>query len=177
LTHLNLLLPMQVKPSMLLLLLHQSSRDLAWLISWLLIPLVTQIPVRLVVSTRLFIILLCLHSLTHPCTLGQDRITPHQMITRRQGLKLLRTSIILFLMIVDKGGEQLGLKLQEVSQKVLGVERRISSTSAWDLYVFLLCLPQVGLTGMCDRSDQSRTSFNLLVYNIYPLSSLHLRKY
>jgi hypothetical protein len=51
------------------------------------------------------------------------------MISGRQGLKLLRTPIILFLMIVDKEGEELGLKLQEVSLKVLGVERRISLVS------------------------------------------------
>jgi hypothetical protein len=40
------------------------------------------------------------------------------MITRRRGIKLLRTQIILFLMIVDKGGEEIGLKLQDSSLKV-----------------------------------------------------------
>jgi hypothetical protein len=70
-------------------------------------------PVWLVVLTRLFIIVLCHHSLTHPCTPGQDciglhrMITPRRMINRRQGLKLLRTPFSPFFMIVDKGGEEL----------------------------------------------------------------------
>jgi hypothetical protein len=79
----------------------------------LLVSLVIQILVWLVVPTRLFIIVLCHHSLTHPCTPGQDCIGLHrmimlrQMINRRQGLKLLRTPFFSFLMIVDKGGEEL----------------------------------------------------------------------
>jgi hypothetical protein len=77
--------------------LLQSSQDLAWQTSSLLVSLVIQISVCLVVPTHLFILVLCHHSLTHPCTPGQDRIglhrmiLPHQMINRRQGLKLLRT--------------------------------------------------------------------------------------
>jgi hypothetical protein len=53
------------------------------------------------------------------------------MITRRRGLKLLRTPMLLFLMIVDKGGEKNGLRLQDSSLKVLGVERisRVSVVS------------------------------------------------
>jgi hypothetical protein len=59
------------------------------------------------------IIVLCHNSLTHQCTPGQDHIGLHHMITpcwminRRQGLKLLRTPFFSFLMIVDKGGEEL----------------------------------------------------------------------
>jgi hypothetical protein len=86
-------------PHLMHLLVHllQSSQDLPWQMSSLLVSLVIQILVWLVVPTRLFILVLCHHSLTHPCTLGQDRIglhcmiMPHQMINRRQGLKFLRT--------------------------------------------------------------------------------------
>jgi hypothetical protein len=66
-------------------------------------------PAMLVVPTCLLIILLCLHSLTHLCTPGQDciglhlMITPCQMITGRHGLKLLWTPIILFLSLLTKG--------------------------------------------------------------------------
>jgi hypothetical protein len=102
-------------PHLMHLLLHrlQSSQDLAWQMSSLLVSLVIQISVWLVVPTHLFILVLCHHSLTHPCTLGQDRIGLHRMITprriinRRQGLKLLRTPFFSFLMIVDKGEEGL----------------------------------------------------------------------
>jgi hypothetical protein len=96
-------------------LLHllQSSQDLAWQMSSSLVSLVIQIPVWLVVPTRLFIIVLYHHSLTHPCTPDQDHIglhhtiIPRWMINRRQGLKLLWTPFFSFLMIVDKGGEEL----------------------------------------------------------------------
>jgi hypothetical protein len=79
----------------LLLYLLQSSQDLAWQMSSLLVSLVIQIPVWLVVPTSLFILVLCHHSLTHPCTPGQDHIGLHhmillrQMINSRQGLKLI----------------------------------------------------------------------------------------
>jgi hypothetical protein len=102
-------------PHLMHLLLHllQSSQDLAWQMSSPLVSLVIQIPVWLAVPTRLYIIVLCHHSLTHPCTPGQDRIglhhmvTPYWIINKRQGLKLLRTPFFSFLMIVDKGGEEL----------------------------------------------------------------------
>jgi hypothetical protein len=101
-------------PHLMHLLLHlQSSQDLAWQMSSPLVSLVIQILVWLVVPTHIFIIVLCHHSLTHPCTLGQGliglhhMITPRQMINRRQGLKLLQTLFFSFLMIVDKGGEEL----------------------------------------------------------------------
>jgi hypothetical protein len=102
-------------PHLMHLILHllQSSQDLAWQMSSLLVSLVIQILVWLVVPTRLFIIVLCHHSLTHPCSPGQDHIgmhrmiTPHRMINRRQGLKLLRTLFSPFFMIVGKGGEEL----------------------------------------------------------------------
>jgi hypothetical protein len=93
--------------------LLQSSQDLACQMSSQLVSLVIQILVWLVVPTSLFIIVLCHHSLTHPCTPGQDRIgqhrmiMPHRMINRRQGLKLLQTPFFSFFMIVDKGGEEL----------------------------------------------------------------------
>jgi hypothetical protein len=93
--------------------LLQSSQDLAWQMSSLLVSLVIQISVWLVVPTRLFIIILCHHFLTHPCTSGQDRIGLHhmimpcQMINRRQGLNLIQTPFFSFLMIVDKGGEEM----------------------------------------------------------------------
>jgi hypothetical protein len=93
--------------------LLQSSQYLAWQMSLSLVSLVIQILVLLVVPTRLFIIVLCHHSLTHLCTPGQDRvglhrmITPRQMINRTQGLKLLRTPFFSFLMILDKWGEKL----------------------------------------------------------------------
>jgi hypothetical protein len=59
-------------PLLMHLLLHllQSSRDLAWPIKSQLISLVPHTPVWLVVPTRLFIILLCHHSLTPPYTPG-----------------------------------------------------------------------------------------------------------
>jgi hypothetical protein len=44
------------------------------------------------------------------------------MISRSQGLKLLRTPMLLFLMIVDKGGED-WIKASRFYLKVLGVER------------------------------------------------------
>jgi hypothetical protein len=48
------------------------------------------------------------------------------MINRSQGLKLLRIPIFFsFLMIVDKGGEELELKLQQVSLKVQGIEKNL----------------------------------------------------
>jgi hypothetical protein len=102
--------------SLMHLLLHLllSSCDLVWLINPLLASLMTQIPVWLVVHTHLFIIILCHHSLAHPCTSGQDHIGLHhmtmlrRMISRSQDCKkLLRTPILLFLMIVDKVGEEL----------------------------------------------------------------------
>jgi hypothetical protein len=102
----------KVPPLMLLHLLH-NSRDLAWPIKLQLISLVPHTSVWRVVPTRLFIILLCHHSLIHPCTLGQDHIglhhmtMPRRMISRSQGLKLLVTPILLFLMIVDNVGEEL----------------------------------------------------------------------
>jgi hypothetical protein len=57
-------------PHLMHLLLHllQSSQDLAWQMSSLLVSLVFQISVWLVVLTRLSIIVLCHHFLTHPCT-------------------------------------------------------------------------------------------------------------
>jgi hypothetical protein len=102
-------------PHLMHLLLHllQSSQDLAWQMSSPLVSSVIQIPVWLVVPTRLFIIVLCHHSLTHTSTPDQDciglhhMIMPHRMINRRQGLKLLRNPFFSFLMIVDKGGEEL----------------------------------------------------------------------
>jgi hypothetical protein len=102
-------------PPLMHLLLHllQSSRDLVWPIKSQLISLVPHTPVWLVVLARLFIILLCHLSLTPPYTPVQDHIglhlmtAPYQMIHRSQGLKLLRTPIFFFLMIVDKGGEEL----------------------------------------------------------------------
>jgi hypothetical protein len=84
-------------------LLLQSSQDLAWQMSSLQVSLVIQILVWLVVPTRLFILVLRHQSLTHPCTLGQDRIglhhmiTPRRMINKRQGLKLLWTPFSPFL--------------------------------------------------------------------------------
>jgi hypothetical protein len=84
-------------PHLMHLLIHllQRSQDLAWHMSSLLVSLVIETPVWLVVPTSLFIIVLCHHSLTHPCTPGHDRIglhrmiTPRRMINRRQCLKLL----------------------------------------------------------------------------------------
>jgi hypothetical protein len=113
---LSLVVTLVIKvPHLMHLLLHllQSSQDLVWQMSSLLVSLVIQIPVWLVVFTSLFIIVLCHHSLTHPCTPSQDCIrlhciiSPRQMINRRQGLKLLRTSFFSFFIIVDKGGEEL----------------------------------------------------------------------
>jgi hypothetical protein len=94
-------------------LLLQSSQDLPWQMSLLLVSLVIQISIWLVVPTRLFILVLCHHSLTHPCTPGQDRIglhrmiMPRRMINRRQGHKLLQTPFFSFLVIIYKGGEEL----------------------------------------------------------------------
>jgi hypothetical protein len=72
-------------PYLMHLLLHllQSSQDLSWQMSSSLVSLMIQISVWLVVPTRLFIIVLYHHSLTHPCTLDQDRIGLHHMITPR----------------------------------------------------------------------------------------------
>jgi hypothetical protein len=104
----------KVTPLMHLLLhLLLSSRDLVWSINSLLASLVTQIPVWLVVHTHLCITLLRLNSLTlysTPCQvlIGLLPMTTRlTMITRRRGLKLLRTPMLLFLMIVDKGGEKM----------------------------------------------------------------------
>jgi hypothetical protein len=83
-------------PHLMHLLLHplQSSQGLAWQMSTLVVSLMIQIVVWLVVPTRLFNLVLCHHSLTHPCTPGQDCIGLHRMIMPHQ-------------MIVDKGGEEL----------------------------------------------------------------------
>jgi hypothetical protein len=75
-------------PHLMHLLLHllQSSQDLARQMSSLLVSLVIQILDRI-----------GLHRM----------IMPRRMINRRQGLKLLRTPFFSFLIIVDKGGEEL----------------------------------------------------------------------
>jgi hypothetical protein len=39
-------------------------------------------------------------------------------------------------MIVDKGGEEIGLKLQDLSLKILGVEIKFSSPCVRLVYVF-----------------------------------------
>jgi hypothetical protein len=117
-------------PHLMHILLHlfQSSQDLAWQMSSLLVSLVIQIPVCLVVPTSLFIIVLCHHSLTHPYTTGQDRIGLPHMITPRRMINKDKASNsygLLFLFFYDcwQRGKRIGLKLQEVSPKVLGVER------------------------------------------------------
>jgi hypothetical protein len=72
----------KVTPLMHLLLhLLLSSQDLAWQMRSLLVSLVPHTPVWLVVPTRLFIILICYHSLTPPFAPGQDRIGLHHMTT------------------------------------------------------------------------------------------------
>jgi hypothetical protein len=169
-------------PHLMHLLLHllQSSQDLAWLVS-----LVIQILVWLVVFTRLFIIVLCYHSLTHPCTLGQDRIglhrmiTPRRMINRRQDIKLLRTLFFSFLMIVDKGGNNWikasrsipgGHRSRKNFQCVSSLLVRLVSSA------FPVCLFQVGQTSLCNRLDRF-VSFRTSVCNISIPSSLNLRKY
>jgi hypothetical protein len=87
-------------PHLMHLLLHllQGNQDLAWQKRLQLVSLVIQTSIWLVVLT-LFITQVCLISLTHPCTLGQDLIRlllmtmVHLMITRSQGLRLRRTPI------------------------------------------------------------------------------------
>jgi hypothetical protein len=82
--------------TLLMLLVHllQSSQGLAWQMRSRLAFLVIQIQVWLVVPMHIYFILLCHHSLTHPCTPDQDRIrlhlmaTLHPMINRSQGLML-----------------------------------------------------------------------------------------
>jgi hypothetical protein len=57
-------------------------------------------------------------------------------------------------MIVDKGGEEIGLKLQDLSLKILVVEIKFSSSCVRLVSVFLVSDCQVGQTGLCDRSDR-----------------------
>jgi hypothetical protein len=57
-------------------------------------------------------------------------------------------------MIVDKGGEEIGLKLQDLSLKILGVEIKLSSPCVWLVYVFLVFVCQVGQTDLGDRPDR-----------------------
>jgi hypothetical protein len=56
-------------------------------------------------------------------------------------------------MIVDKGGEEIGLKLQGLSLKILEVEIKFSSPCVRLVSVFLVSICQVGHTGLCDWSD------------------------
>jgi hypothetical protein len=137
-------------------------------------------PVWLVVLTLRFLTLLCLHSLTHHSTLGQDRIgmhlmiTPRRIITRRQGLKLLWAPIILFLDDCLQKGRRIGIKASRSIYEGPRSRKKNFLSLCMRLVFFPFCLPQIDQTGMCDRS---RTSFHLLVYNISLLSSLDLRKY
>jgi hypothetical protein len=57
-------------------------------------------------------------------------------------------------MIVDKGGEEIRLKLQDLSLKILGVDIKFSSPCVRLVFVFLVSVCQVGQTGLCDRSDR-----------------------
>jgi hypothetical protein len=57
-------------------------------------------------------------------------------------------------MIVDKGGEEIGLKLQDLSLKILGVEIKFSSPCVRLVSVFPVSVCQVGQTGLCDRSNR-----------------------
>jgi hypothetical protein len=66
-------------------------------------------------------------------------------------------------MIVDKGGEEIGLKLQDLSLKILGVEIKFSSPCVRLVSVFPISVCQVGQTGLCDQSDR---------YCVYQNSSL-----
>jgi hypothetical protein len=66
-------------------------------------------------------------------------------------------------MIVDKGGEEIGLKLQDLSLKILGVEIKFSSPCVRLVSVFPISVCQVGQTSLCDQSDQ---------YCVYQNSSL-----
>jgi hypothetical protein len=152
--------------------------------------LVIQIQVWLVVPMHIYFILLCHHSLTHPCTLGQDRIrlhlmaTLHPMINRSQGLMLWQTPISSLFDDCWQRGRRIGLKLQDLFLKIQGVEKksRDSQVSLWNLYLFLfslVCLFQVGQTGLCNRSNRFsvyQNSCELQSCNIYPFPSVGLRK-
>jgi hypothetical protein len=58
------------------------------------------------------------------------------------------SDFLLFWMIVDKGGEEFGLKLQDLSLKILGVEIKFSSPCVRLASVFPVSVSQVGQTGI-----------------------------
>jgi hypothetical protein len=57
-------------------------------------------------------------------------------------------------MIVDKRGEEIGLKFQDLSLKILGVEIKFSSPCVRLVSVFLVSVCQVGQTVLCDWSNR-----------------------
>jgi hypothetical protein len=63
------------------------------------------------------------------------------------------SNFLLFWMIVDKGGEEIGLKLQDLSLKILGVEIKFASPCVRLVSVFPVSVCQVSQIGLCDRSD------------------------
>jgi hypothetical protein len=160
--------------------LLQSNQDLACQMSSLLVPLVIQIPVWLVVLTRLFILVLCHNSLTHPCTPGQDRIrlhrmiTPHRMINRRQGLKLLRTLFFSFWWLLTKEEKSWIKSSRSIPE---GPRSRKNFQCVSSLLVRLeTCIFRFSSLSVSGRSDWF-VSFKTSVCNISLHSSLDLRKY
>jgi hypothetical protein len=57
-------------------------------------------------------------------------------------------------MIIDIGGEEIGLKLQDLSLKILGVEIKFSSPCVRLVSIFPVSVCQVGQIGLCDQSDR-----------------------
>jgi hypothetical protein len=127
-------------------LLLQSSRGVVWRMRSRPPFLVIQTPVWPVAPLHLYIILLCHHSLTHPCTPGQECIglhrttTSRRMISRSSGLKLWRTPIPSLFDNCWQRGRRIRLNLQQVSLKVQGAKEEVQSSqvSLWDLYLFFL---------------------------------------
>jgi hypothetical protein len=58
------------------------------------------------------------------------------------------SDFLLFWLIVDKGGVEFGLKLQDLSLKILGVEIKFSSPCVRLASVFPVSVSQVSQTGI-----------------------------
>jgi hypothetical protein len=71
-------------------------------------------------------------------------------------------------MIVEKGGREIGLKLQDLSLKILGVEIKFSSLCVRIVSIFPIFVCQIGQTGI--------VFIRSLVYNNSYFQSLDLRK-
>jgi hypothetical protein len=77
------------------------------------------------------------------------------MFTRTKASSSYELHFSSFWMIVDKRGEENGLRFQDLPLKILGAERKSPKSMCEDLYLFLVSFCNLGQTSFCDRSDRS----------------------